>query len=111
MASHGFRTKKRRAKPGVKTFRKRSLSQRINDSARQCALAHQEGIHLARALAASGAFVVVSGRNKARGDDVVAAIRSTGGGAAFVAADLGAGEHEIQRVAAAATDAAGWPKA
>lgn len=65
------------------------------------------GVALARALAASGAFVVVSGRNTQRGEDVVAGIQATGGGATFVAADLGAGEEEIRRVAGAATHAAG----
>jgi NAD(P)-dependent dehydrogenase (short-subunit alcohol dehydrogenase family) len=65
------------------------------------------GVAIARALAADGALVIVSGRNKTRGDAVVAHIRSVGGQAAFVAADLGAGEQEIRRVAAAATEAAG----
>jgi NAD(P)-dependent dehydrogenase (short-subunit alcohol dehydrogenase family) len=65
------------------------------------------GVAIAKALAADGAFVVVSGRNKSRGDAVVTDIRSAGGDAAFVAADLGAGEQEIRRVAASATEAAG----
>jgi NAD(P)-dependent dehydrogenase (short-subunit alcohol dehydrogenase family) len=40
------------------------------------------------ALAASGIHVAVAGRDKARGDQVVAAIRETGGRADFVSADL-----------------------
>jgi len=65
------------------------------------------GVAIALALAADGALVIVSGRNKTRGDAVVAHIRSVGGQATFVAADLGAGEQEIRRVATAATEAAG----
>ena len=64
------------------------------------------GVAIARAFAADGAFVVVSGRDKTRGDAVVADIRSAGGDAAFVVADLGAGTDAAQRVADAATDAA-----
>ena len=51
------------------------------------------GVAIATALAAEGAFVIVSGRDKARGDAVVA--------------DLGAGEHEVRRLAEQATAAAG----
>jgi NAD(P)-dependent dehydrogenase (short-subunit alcohol dehydrogenase family) len=65
------------------------------------------GVATAHALAASGAFVLVSGRNKSRGDAVVADIRSGGGLAEFVAADLGDGGEEIRRLAVAATEAAG----
>lgn len=65
------------------------------------------GAAVARALAASGAFVLVSGRNKSGGDAVVADIRARGGEAAFVGADLSAGEEEIRRLAVTATDAAG----
>jgi len=65
------------------------------------------GVALAHALAASGAFVVVSGRNKSRGDSVVADIRAAGGTGAFVAADLGAGAEEIHRMAAVATETVG----
>jgi NAD(P)-dependent dehydrogenase (short-subunit alcohol dehydrogenase family) len=65
------------------------------------------GVAVASALAAEGAFVVVSGRDKARGDAVVADIRSTGGIAEFIVADLGRGEHEVQRLAEQATAAAG----
>ncbi|SCE03899.1 NAD(P)-dependent dehydrogenase, short-chain alcohol dehydrogenase family [Streptomyces sp. TverLS-915] len=42
----------------------------------------------ARALAAEGAHVVVSGRNAERGKEAVEAIRAAGGSADFVAADL-----------------------
>jgi NAD(P)-dependent dehydrogenase (short-subunit alcohol dehydrogenase family) len=66
-------------------------------------------VAIAAALAAAGAFVVVSGRNKARGDAVVANIRSDGGEATFVAVDLGAGEHEVRRVAEFATEVVGGP--
>jgi NAD(P)-dependent dehydrogenase (short-subunit alcohol dehydrogenase family) len=65
------------------------------------------GVAIASALAAEGALVIVSGRDKARGDAVVADIRSAGGAAEFVAADLGAGEHEVRRLAEQATDTAG----
>jgi NAD(P)-dependent dehydrogenase (short-subunit alcohol dehydrogenase family) len=65
------------------------------------------GVAIAKALAEEGAFVVVSGRDKTRGDAVVADIRSGGGTAEFVVADLGAGEHEVHRLAEQATAAAG----
>ncbi|WP_396930772.1 SDR family NAD(P)-dependent oxidoreductase [Mycolicibacterium sp.] len=65
------------------------------------------GVAIAKALAAEGAVVVVSGRDKTRGDAVVADIRSAGGDAAFVAADLGAGGDAARRLADAATEAAG----
>ncbi|MCV7378032.1 short-chain dehydrogenase [Mycobacterium alsense] len=65
------------------------------------------GAAIAKALAASGAFVVVSGRDKSRGDAIVADIRSAGGYAAFVAADLGAGDEEVRHLAAVATELAG----
>jgi NAD(P)-dependent dehydrogenase (short-subunit alcohol dehydrogenase family) len=42
----------------------------------------------ARALAARGASVIVTGRNPARGADVVAEIEADGGSARFLAADL-----------------------
>ena len=51
------------------------------------------------ALAATGIHVAVSGRDKARGDQTVAAIRAAGGRADFVSADL--------RDAASATQLAG----
>ncbi|MGV0811796.1 glucose 1-dehydrogenase [Mycolicibacterium boenickei] len=65
------------------------------------------GVAIAKALADQGAFVVVSGRNKERGDSVVAEIRAAGGQAEFVVADLGAGGDEVQRLAQQATQAAG----
>jgi NAD(P)-dependent dehydrogenase (short-subunit alcohol dehydrogenase family) len=65
------------------------------------------GVAIASALASEGAFVVVSGRDKERGDDVVAGIRSRGGRAEFVAADIGAGQAEVSRLAEEATAAAG----
>jgi NAD(P)-dependent dehydrogenase (short-subunit alcohol dehydrogenase family) len=46
------------------------------------------GRAIAIAFAAEGAHVAVSGRNEARGAEVVAEIRSAGGRAEFVAADL-----------------------
>lgn len=64
------------------------------------------GVAIAAALANSGAYVIVSGRDKSRGDAVVAEIRAAGGDGAFVAADLGAGAEELRRLAAAATEAA-----
>jgi NAD(P)-dependent dehydrogenase (short-subunit alcohol dehydrogenase family) len=65
------------------------------------------GVAIATALAVEGAFVVVSGRDMTRGDAVVARIRATGGHAAFVAADLGAGTDAARQVADAASAAAG----
>ncbi|MGH3726355.1 MAG: SDR family NAD(P)-dependent oxidoreductase [Mycobacterium sp.] len=65
------------------------------------------GVAIAKELAAEGAFVVVSGRSQSRGESVVADIEVAGGRAVFVTADLGAGEDEILRVAAAATKASG----
>lgn len=65
------------------------------------------GVAIATALAREGAFVIVSGRDKQRGDTVVADIRSTGGQADFVAADIGVGEAEVRRLAEQATAAAG----
>ena len=65
------------------------------------------GVAIASTLAAEGALVIVSGRDKTRGDTVVADIRSAGGRAEFVVADLGAGEHEVHRLAERATAAAG----
>src|SRR6476660_1276206 len=61
----------------------------------------------ATTITADGAFVVVSGRDKARGDAAVADIRSAGGTAELVVADLGEGEHEVRRLAEQATAVAG----
>jgi NAD(P)-dependent dehydrogenase (short-subunit alcohol dehydrogenase family) len=57
-------------------------------------------------LGAFGAHVIVSGRDKTRGDLVVAAIRSGGGAADFVAADLGA-EQSVRQLARQATELGG----
>ncbi len=60
----------------------------------------------ANQLAALGAHVIVSGRDKARGDAVVAGIRSAGGAADFVAADLG-DESSVRELAVRATEVGG----
>lgn len=65
------------------------------------------GAAIATALAEAGAFVIVSGRNAERGDAVVHRIRSGGGEAVFVAADLAAGEMAVRALAEQATAAAG----
>ncbi len=65
------------------------------------------GAAIARAFAEADAFVVVSGRNKERGDQVVAGIRSAGGEATFVATDLSGGEASARALAEEATAAAG----
>jgi NAD(P)-dependent dehydrogenase (short-subunit alcohol dehydrogenase family) len=65
------------------------------------------GVAIARSLAHAGAFVVVSGRSEERGDEVVAGIRSDGGEAVFLAADLSGGEGEVHRTAARAIEVAG----
>jgi NAD(P)-dependent dehydrogenase (short-subunit alcohol dehydrogenase family) len=57
-------------------------------------------------LAALGAHVIVSGRDKTRGDAVVAGIRSSGGTADFVAADLG-NEQSVRELATRAIAAGG----
>lgn len=65
------------------------------------------GVAIARALAAAGAAVVVSGRNAARGADVAAGIRARGGRATFVPADLTSEDAGVRALAEAATAAAG----
>jgi NAD(P)-dependent dehydrogenase (short-subunit alcohol dehydrogenase family) len=65
------------------------------------------GVAIATALADEGAFVIVSGRDKQRGDAVVADIRKGGGEAEFVPADLGSGEEGVRELADRATAAAG----
>ncbi|MGW2935511.1 SDR family NAD(P)-dependent oxidoreductase [Streptomyces sp. NPDC055722] len=65
------------------------------------------GAAIAEALAAAGAFVVVSGRDERRGADVVARIEKDGGAAAFVKADLSSGTDVIGRFATDAVAAAG----
>ncbi|HEY3926649.1 MAG TPA: SDR family oxidoreductase [Acidothermaceae bacterium] len=57
-------------------------------------------------LGALGAHVIVSGRDKTRGDLVVAAIRSSRGAADFVAADLG-DEFSVRQLARQATELGG----
>ncbi|MET0993869.1 MAG: SDR family NAD(P)-dependent oxidoreductase [Mycobacterium sp.] len=64
------------------------------------------GAAFATALAEHGAFVIVTGRDAARGRGIVDRIESGGGSAAFVAADLGAGAH-VRRLADEATASAG----
>jgi NAD(P)-dependent dehydrogenase (short-subunit alcohol dehydrogenase family) len=65
------------------------------------------GAAIAAALAAEGAFVVVSGRDERRGTEVVARIEKDGGAAAFVKADLSAGADAIGCFATDAVAAAG----
>jgi NAD(P)-dependent dehydrogenase (short-subunit alcohol dehydrogenase family) len=60
----------------------------------------------ARRLAALGAYVVVSGRDKERGDAVVAGIRADGGRADFVATDLH-DDVSVRRLAERATELGG----
>nr|WSY54187.1 SDR family oxidoreductase [Streptomyces sp. NBC_00886] len=64
------------------------------------------GAAIAAALAAEGAFVVVSGRDERRGAEVVAGIEKDSGAAAFVKADLSAGADVIGRFATDAVAAA-----
>jgi NAD(P)-dependent dehydrogenase (short-subunit alcohol dehydrogenase family) len=67
------------------------------------------GRGVAEALAAAGAQVIVHGRDTARGAEVVDGIISTGGAAAFVAADLDSGGAAITQLAARAAELAGGP--
>jgi NAD(P)-dependent dehydrogenase (short-subunit alcohol dehydrogenase family) len=60
----------------------------------------------AKQLADLGAHVIVSGRDKARGDTVVAGIRAAGGSADFVAAELN-DEHSVRELASRAADLGG----
>ena len=57
-------------------------------------------------LAALGAHVIVSGRDKARGDAVVEGIRYAGGTADFIAADLG-DEQSVRQLAVRAAEVGG----
>jgi NAD(P)-dependent dehydrogenase (short-subunit alcohol dehydrogenase family) len=57
-------------------------------------------------LAALGAHVIVSGRDKTRGDAVVAGIRAAGGTADFVAADLD-DQHSVRELASRAVEVGG----
>ena len=60
------------------------------------------GRGVAEALAAAGAQVIVHGRDTVRGAEVVDAIISAGGAAAFVPADLAGGAAPIAALAARA---------
>jgi NAD(P)-dependent dehydrogenase (short-subunit alcohol dehydrogenase family) len=65
------------------------------------------GRAVAVAFGAEGAHVVVSGRSRARGDEVVAAIRAAGGKADFVATDLDGSARASRELAAEAARALG----
>lgn len=65
------------------------------------------GAATARALAAQGWYVVVTGRDQTRGTAVVADIESAGGRAAFVPSDLTNPPEALRDFARAATEAAG----
>jgi 3-oxoacyl-[acyl-carrier protein] reductase len=65
------------------------------------------GRAIATRLAAEGAQVAVSGRDPARGDEVVAAIRDAGGTAELVVADIGASAGAARDLAARATELLG----
>lgn len=65
------------------------------------------GVAIAHTLAKAGARVVVSGRSRDRGEEVVAGIRATGGDATVVVTDLGGGADAVRRLADDATAAAG----
>jgi NAD(P)-dependent dehydrogenase (short-subunit alcohol dehydrogenase family) len=61
------------------------------------------GRAVAKRLAADGAEVIVTGRDRQRGEEVVDAIMASGGKARFIAADL-ASFDDVQRLAEAASD-------
>jgi NAD(P)-dependent dehydrogenase (short-subunit alcohol dehydrogenase family) len=65
------------------------------------------GRAIATALAAEGAHVVVSGRDDARGQEVVDAIRASGGTADFVRADLDGSSARSRELAEAALEVLG----
>ena len=65
------------------------------------------GAAIAHALAADGYHVVVTGRNKSRGDAVVADVEREGGSAVFVPADLAGSPDELRAFARQAVDAVG----
>jgi NAD(P)-dependent dehydrogenase (short-subunit alcohol dehydrogenase family) len=65
------------------------------------------GEAIAHAMAAEGARVVVTGRERVRGDEVVAAITAAGGQAAFVVGDLAGGGEAIDELSRQAVEAAG----
>lgn len=68
------------------------------------------GAGIARALADEGAHVIVTGRDKDRGAEIVASIAGSGGTATFAYADLSAGTG-VRDLAAAAHAIAGGPPA
>jgi NAD(P)-dependent dehydrogenase (short-subunit alcohol dehydrogenase family) len=63
------------------------------------------GAAIARALAAEGAHVVVSGRDRGRGEDLVREVVTAGGRADFVRADLAGSYDDVRRLAVEATAA------
>ena len=65
------------------------------------------GAAIARALAAEGALVAVSGRDARRGAEVVDAITRDGGRAVFVASDLAGTYNDLREFAARASEALG----
>lgn len=65
------------------------------------------GAATARALAADGVHVVVTGRDHDRGSTIVDQITGSGGSAVFVASDLTAAPDDLRAFARAATEAAG----
>ena len=65
------------------------------------------GRAVAERLAREGAEVIVSGRDRARGAEVVAAIESTGGKARFVPADLASYE-DVRRLGEEAGPSMSW---
>ncbi len=65
------------------------------------------GAAIARALAAEGAHVIISGRDVTRGDNVVGEIRVAGGRSDFLAVDLAGSYEQIRRFAADATSTLG----
>jgi len=67
------------------------------------------GAGIARALADEGAYVIVSGRNAARGEKVVASISERGGSATFVRVDLAGGAAAVRELADTARAAADGP--
>lgn len=65
------------------------------------------GAGIALALAEAGAFVMVTGRTRSRGEQVVDQIESRSGKAVFLAVDFSGGSEAVRELAAAATEAAG----
>jgi NAD(P)-dependent dehydrogenase (short-subunit alcohol dehydrogenase family) len=61
------------------------------------------GLAIASLFAAEGAHVIVSGRSRERGTEVVARIRDAGGTADFIAADLDGSARASRELAADAT--------